>query len=554
MRRQNKILSTQCIKLSSSKSEPNILKSVYNDIPKINGTINDFVWQNLDRWPDKTAVVCAATGHGYTYEQTHRMSISIAASLRAKLRLQNGDVVAVALPNMPEYPCTVLGILEAGCVASLLNPAYTPHELKRLLELVDCKAVVTTAPVYPKVVEALKGSKRRPILVVGHGELPEGALSFTEFAADRAVDTDCLRSARRAPGDLALLPFSSGTSGLPKAVRLTHGSVVAMNQMIYDPDVLAIDEATASFQSAVPAVLPFFHIFGLNAVMMNLLGRGCKLITFPAFEPQLFLETIVKQRVEHLYIVPPMVALLGAHPAASAEALASVRGVVSGAAPLAPEDVQPLLAKNRRLVFRQGYGLTETNGGVSVGGKADRNHAAVGHVFGSCELKVAHPDSLQALGPGQEGEIWVRGPNLMSGYLGSEEEGLVDGWFRTGDLGRYDQRGYLYITDRLKDLIKVKGFQVAPAELEAVLRTHPAVLECGVVGVGVGAGGGRGGEEPLAFVVLRGGEHPSAGALAAYVNARVAPFKRVREVRVVRELPRGPAGKVLRRALRDRYC
>ncbi|CAG4959624.1 unnamed protein product [Parnassius apollo] len=531
------------------------MDGIYNDIPCINSTVNDFVWQNLDRWPDKTAVVCAATGHGYTYAQTHRMSISFAASLRTKLKLKNDDIVAIILPNVPEYPCTVLGVLEAGCIASMMNPAYTAHEFKKQLELIDCKAIITSKLSYPNVAEAIKSLKTKPaVILIDNDGIPEGTIKFAEFAEDMSVDTDCLKSVQRSKKDVAILPFSSGTTGFAKGVVLTHESVVAINQMIYDPDVLAVEEATAKYQSSIPAVLPFFHIFGFNAVMMSLLGRGSKLITFANFNPELFLKTIVQHRVEHLYIVPPMVLFLGKNPAVTPEHLQSLKGIICGAAPLAQSDALAVLNKNKNIIFRQGYGLTETNGGVTVGKKTDTNHSAVGHVFGSCEIKIADLQTQEALGPGKEGEIWVRGPILMKGYFkndkATKEVVTEDGWYKTGDIGKYDEKQYLYVTDRLKELIKVCGFQVPPAEIETILRTHPKIMDCAVVGIPDPITG----EAPKAFVVPQKGATLQPGEVSQYVNDKVAAFKNIKEVQFVEEIPKNPAGKIMRRTLKEKYC
>nr|XP_037873174.1 4-coumarate--CoA ligase 3 isoform X2 [Bombyx mori] len=473
--------------------EKNILTSVYKDIPVTNMTINDFVWQNLDRWPDKTATVCALTGHGYTYAQTHRMSVTFAASLRSKLKLKNDDKVAVILPNLPEYPCTLLGILQAGCVASMMNPVYTSHELKRQLELIDCKAIVSSKISYANIKQALDELKVNvPIILVDNEGLPEGAIKFAELAEDFNVDIDCLKSVQRGPKDVAILPFSSGTTGFPKAVVLDHGGVVALNQMIIDPEIVVIEETTVVF--------------------------------------------------------------LGKHPAVKPEHLAAVKGMISGAAPLSAADAAAVLEKNKNIIFRQGYGLTETNGAVTVGRNDDTNHAAVGHVLGSCEVKVADVNTQEALGAGQEGEIWCRGPNLMSGYYLDEkstrEVMTEDGWYKTGDIGKYDENKYLYVTDRLKELIKVKGFQVPPAELETVIRTHSKVLDCAVLGIPDPVTG----EVPKAFIVPQQGQTLDADELLEYVNSKVAVFKKIKEVQFVEEIPKNSAGKILRKQLKEKYC
>ncbi|KAJ0175987.1 hypothetical protein K1T71_008161 [Dendrolimus kikuchii] len=535
--------------------EPNILTSVYKDIPVTNYTVNDFVWQNLDRWPDKTATVCALTGHGYTYAQTHKMSVTLAASLRKKLKLQNDDKVAIILPNIPEYPCSVLGVLQAGCIASTMNPVYTAHELKRQLEIIDCKCIIASKLSYQNIREALNQMKKNiPIILVDNGDLPEGTINFAELAEDFTIDVDCLKAVQRSPKDVAILPFSSGTTGLPKAVVLSHESVVAMNEMIADPDVIVIEETTATHQSVLPAILPFFHIFGLNVLMMSQMSLGCKLVTMPHFKPELFVQTIVRHKADVLFVVPPMVVFLGKHPAVKPEHLQSIKGVISGAAPLSAEDAVTLLNKNRNIIFRQGYGLTETNGAVAVGRRNCTNHSAVGHALANTEVKIADIKTQNALSVGKEGEIWVRSPSLMSGYYKNEaatREVLTnDGWYKTGDIGKYDENKFLYVTDRLKELIKVKGFQVPPAELENVIRTHPKVLDCAVLGIPDPITG----EVPKAFIVPIPNQSVKSEEILDFVNSKVASFKKIKEVQFIEEIPKTPAGKILRKNLKEKYC
>ncbi|XP_073946391.1 uncharacterized protein isoform X2 [Choristoneura fumiferana] len=538
-----------------SSSEQKILTSVYKDLPKVNYTINDFIWQNLDRWPDKTATVCALTGHGYTYAQTHRMSISFAASLRTKLKLKNDDKVAVILPNMPEYPCALLGVLEAGCIASLMNPAYTAHDLKHQLSKVDCKAIIASKLSYASIKEALSALKINiPIILTDNDDLPEGAIKFAEFAEDFNVNTDCLKSVKRGPNDVAILPFSSGTTGFPKGVVIDHKSAVAMNMQIADPNIVAIKETTATYQSVLPAILPFFHIFGFNALMVNQMYFGVKLVTMPYFKPDLFLQTLTKFKANVLFLVPPMVVFLGKHPAVTPAHMETVHSIISGAAPISSDDAAAIVTKNKNLVFRQGYGLTETNGCITIGRKDDTNHASVGHVIASSEVKIADLQTHEALGPGEEGEIWFRSPNLMRGYYKDEEATkevmTADGWFKTGDIGKYDENKYLYVTDRMKELIKVKGFQVAPAELEAIIRAHPKIADCAVVGVPDPITG----ELPKAFIVPLPNQTVSSEEIMEFVNSKVVSFKKITEVQTIEAIPKNPAGKILRKDLKAKYC
>ncbi|XP_063385012.1 uncharacterized protein LOC134671166 isoform X2 [Cydia fagiglandana] len=632
-------LSIPALKLvirNNSTLEKNILTSVFKDIPKVNYTVPEFVWQNLDRWPDKTATVCAVTGHGYTYAQTHRMSVAFAASLRTKLKLKNDDKVAIILPNLPEYPCALLGTLEAGCIASLMNHAYTAHELQHQLAKIDCQAIIASKLSYASIKEALNALKKDiPVILVDNDNLPEGTIKFAEFAEDFNLCTDCLKSVKRGPDDVAILPFSSGTTGFPKGVVLNHRSVVAMNQQIADPEIVVIEETSETHQAVLPAILPFFHIFGFNALMvnqmylgvklvtmpyfkpelflqtlvkyqasvlflvppmgkmnqmylgvklvtmpyfkpklflqtlvkyqasvlllvppmgkMNQMYLGVKLVTMPYFKPELFLQTLVKYQASVLFLVPPMVVFLGKHPAVQADHLRSVYGVISGAAPVSEADAAAVLRKNPNINFRQGYGLTETNGGIAIGFNTDANHASVGHVFPSSQVKIADIQTQEALPAGKEGEILYRGPNLMQGYYKDEEatrEVFQDGWYKTGDIGKYDDKKYLYVTDRMKELIKVKGFQVAPAELEAIIRTNPKIADCAVLGIPDPVTG----EVPKAFIVTQPNQTISPEELKEYVNSKLVSFKHVKEVQSIDAIPKNPAGKILRKDLKAKYC
>ncbi|CAH2090532.1 unnamed protein product [Euphydryas editha] len=537
-----------------NSTEANILKSVHKDIVTSHQTIRDFAWHNLDRWPDKTLTVCAVTGHGYTYAQTYRMSISFGASLRTKLNLQNDDKVAVILPNVPEYPCVVLGVLEAGCVASLMNPAYTPHELKHQLELIECKVIVSSKLSYSNIMQALKEMKLKIPIILLDNDVPENTIKFAEFAEDMNIDTDCLKKVKRSAKDLAILPFSSGTTGFPKAVELTHENLVHMNEMIFVPEAIGVEEASGSFQSVIPAVLPFYHIFGFNIVMINLMGKGAKLVTLATFKPDIFVEIIAKHKANHMYVVPPMVTFLGKHPAVTPEHLESLRGIICGAAPISSTDASFLLNKNKNIIFRQGYGLTETSGGISIANNTDReHHDSVGQVLAGGEMKIADLETQEALGPGREGEIWCRGKNVMKGYYkndkATKETMTEDGWLKTGDIGKYDEEKFLYVTDRLKELIKVKGFQVPPAELEALLRSHPKIQDCAVVGIPDPISG----EVPKAFVVQAGQDLKKEDVLD-FINSKVVSFKKIKDVQFIDTIPKNTSGKILRKDLKAKYC
>lgn len=288
--------------------------------------------------------------------------------------------------------------------------------------------------------------------------------------------------------------------------------------------------------------------------MINLMGRGAKLVTLATFKPDIFAEIIAKHKANHMYVVPPMVTFLGKHPSVTPEHLESVRGIICGAAPVSSTDAEILLTKNKNIIFRQGYGLTETSGGISVANNTDRDHHdSVGHVFAGGEVKIADLETQEALGPGKEGEIWFRGRNVMKGYYKNEkatkETMTEDGWLKTGDIGKYDEEKFLYTTDRLKELIKVKGFQVPPAELEALLRSHPKIQDCAVIGIPDPISG----EVPKALVVQAGQDLKKEEVLD-FINSKVVAFKRVKDVQFVDSIPKNTSGKILRKDLKAMYC
>lgn len=532
-----------------STNENNILTSVYKNIEPVNVPLHEFLWTNLEKWPNKTVAVCGVTGRSYTYSQTYKMSTSLAASFRNKLKLKPNDAVAVVLPNMPEYPCVMLGIVQAGCIVTTVNPIYTSNEIKIQLQMLDCKAIVSTKLSYQAIAGALQLLQRDIPIIIIDDEVPEGCIKFSEFT-DTSIDTTCLKSVRRSPDDIAIIPFSSGTTGMPKGVVLTHSNVVAINQMISDPEIIAVDETTETHQSVLPAVLPFFHIFGMNVLMMSQMYLGCKMVTMPYFKPDLFLKVLVDYKGTSLFVVPPMAVFLGKHPSVTPAHLASLKSIVCGAAPLSEADADALTKKNNKVIIRQGYGLTETSGALCIGRNTDTNHASVGHALPNCEVKIADLHTGEALSAGQEGEIWFRGPVVMKGYYnneGANEESFHGGWFKTGDIGKYDENKYIYVTDRLKELIKVKGFQVPPAELEAVLRTHPKVLDSAVIGIPDPISG----EKPKAFVVPQPGQNPSEDEIKQYVNSKLISYKNIHKVQFVENIPKNAAGKILRKDLKN---
>ncbi|KAL0879027.1 hypothetical protein ABMA27_003995 [Loxostege sticticalis] len=541
---------------SSAWTQDKIIKTPYNNIEIPNATLYDYVWQNLEKWPEKTMSVCSETGRGYTYEQAFNLSNAFAANLRLKLKIRDGDTVAVMLPNVPDFPLVAMGILGAGGVISTVNPIYTAHEVHRQLLLSAAKVVITMPETMGVVKEALKIAKLDiPIIVIKtNGDpTPEGALCFNELSEDTHVDKSCLKDVRRTPKDISFMPYSSGTTGMPKGVELSHRNLIANFEQMNDINIKNHSDTTATHQDAVMAVLPFFHIYGASAIMFHKMSVGAKIVTMAKFHPEKYLEALKKFKIDVLYVAPPMLLLMGAHPAGTSETYQYLKSVINGAAPLADSDMRRFLNKvKQEFDFRQAYGLTETSPLVLMPPVGVNNLSTVGYPVSNTEAKVVD-ENLNNLGPNETGELLVRGPQVMIGYrenpTANSEVFTEDRWFRTGDLVFADDQGQITITDRLKELIKVKGFQVPPAELEAVLRDHPAVIDAAVIGVPHPTKG----EAPKAFVVLKSGQKAEANEIKEFVKEKVAPFKKIDEIVFVNSIPKSAAGKILRKDLKAQY-
>ncbi|OWR42277.1 AMP dependent coa ligase [Danaus plexippus plexippus] len=522
-----------------------------------NSTLYDYVWMNLDKWPERTLSVCAVSGRGYTYEQAFILSNNFAANLRKKIKLRDGDAVIIMLPNIPDFPLVALGILEAGGVISTVNPLYTAHEVHRQILMSDAKVIVTLAETVDVVRNALRLAKMDiPIIVVkNNGDaLPEGTVAFNELSEDIHVDKSCLKEVRRTPKDICFLPYSSGTTGLPKGVELTNSNIIANCEQLNEPSLKCNEETTATHQDIIVGVLPFFHIYGATVIMFNSIAQGLKIVTLEKFQPDVFIQILEKHKINILYLAPPLVLLMINHSLSSPERFQYLKHIINGAAPVASSDIERLLDKiQRKIRLGSGYGLSETSPVIAMADKASERYDIIGNSMANTEMKIVNED-LKALGPNQLGELLVRGPQVMRGYRNNPESNASaftdDGWFRTGDLATVDESGRLKIADRLKELIKVKGFQVPPAELEALLRDHPAVFDAAVIGVPHPTNG----ESPKAFVALRPGANVNTKELCDFVSEKVASYKRIDDVVILDSIPRSAAGKILRKDLKAKYC
>jgi acyl-CoA synthetase (AMP-forming)/AMP-acid ligase II len=341
--------------------------------------------------------------------------------------------------------------------------------------------------------------------------------------------------------DLIVLPYSSGTTGLPKGVMLTHYNLVA-NLCQTD----GVEEITAADKLA--GVLPFYHIYGMLVILNYSLYQGATVVSMPRFDLEQFLQIIQDYGITRAHLVPPIVLGLAKHPVVERYDLSSLKAIVSAAAPLG-EDLAHACAQRLGCIVKQGYGLTETSPVTHVNpdDPSKIKVGSVGNIIRNTECKIIDTETGEELGVDQEGEVLIRGPQVMKGYLNNPQataETIDDeGWLRTGDVGYVDGDGFLYIVDRVKELIKYKGFQVAPAELEGLLLTHPAVADAAVIP----SPDEEAGEIPKAFVVLKG--EATAEEIMSYVAEQVSPHKKVRRLEFTDEIPKSPTGKILRRVL-----
>ncbi|KAM3960255.1 uncharacterized protein ACR2FA_005733 [Aphomia sociella] len=536
-------------------SKDKVVKSPYKDVVIPDMTVTDYIWQVLDKCPTKTAMICAATKRKYTYEQLYKQSRVLGAKLRKIFKIKDGDAIGIMLPNIPEYPTAIFGILNAGGVVNTYNPLYTAYEVQRQLVLSDIKLMITMPELVPLVKKAIELAKLdiAVIAVNINQDLSEGAVSFKELVEDNNVDLSILRQVNRNTHDVALLPYSSGTTGLPKGVELTNRAIVSNIQQ-QTTDMKLYSYTTETNQDTVLAILPMFHSYGLSVVLLQSLAAGLKVVTLSKFEPSKFLDSLSQLKINILYLAPPTVLFLGSHPQVTSKHLESVRVLISGAAPLSQVDLDKFMGKvKHEFHFGQGYGMTEASPLVTICPKGYKEYQKSGFALPNIELRVVDAD-FENLGPGEVGELLIKGPNLMKGYKNNSEankEVFVDNeWYRSGDMVSVDEAGMLTVADRLKELIKVKGYQVPPAELENVVKEYQAVADAAVVGIPDPLTG----ERPKAFVVLKEGSEVTEQDIINFVSERVAPYKKIKQVMFLDIIPKNPSGKILRRLLKEKYC
>lgn len=498
--------------------------------------LTPFVLRHAARLAAKPALVDGVSGRALTYGQLAEAIERTAAGLAAS-DFGKGDVFAIYAPNCLEYPIAFHAVASLGGIVTTINPAATADELARQLVDAGASRLLTTPELMAKASEAAARAGVREIVVVGEapGAIPFASLASRENPPTVAIDP---------VNDLVALPYSSGTTGLPKGVMLTHANLVAnVAQVAACGLILEAD--------TLIGILPFFHIYGLTVLMNISLAVGATVVVLPRFELESFLTTLERYRVTYASVAPPTVLALAKQDIVDNYDLSRLRMIVSGAAPLSAELTAACSARLGCQIV-QGFGLTEASPVTHVSATSPDaiTLGSVGLLIPNTEAKIVDIATGAELEPGDQGELWVRGPQVMRGYLNRPEATAAmldaDGWLHTGDIGYADAAGNFFVVDRLKELIKYKGYQVAPAELEAVLLTHPAVADAAVIP----SPDEESGEVPKAFVVLN--QPVDADEVLAFVAARVAPYKKVRRLENIDAIPKSASGKILRRLLVER--
>ncbi|KGJ75146.1 AMP-dependent synthetase [Cryobacterium roopkundense] len=515
------------------------------EIPDL--SIYDYLFGDIDEADlDRPAVTDGKSGESTSYRELITQINAVAGALASR-RVAAGTVVGLLSPNSPEFTSVFHGILRAGATVTTLNSLYTAEEIER--QLLDSGAtwLVTVTALLPAAAAAARAlGLDDDHLIVLDGE--EGHPSFAQLLAEDApAPVVRIRPATH----VAVLPFSSGTTARPKGVMLSHTNLVANVQQ-------ARDLIGVVPEDRVLALLPFYHIYGMTVLLNLAFKQRATLVTMAKFDFVDFLRLIQDERCTYVFIAPPIAVAVAKHPLIDSYDLSSVHTILSGAAPL---DGALAAAVASRLDCRvlQGYGMTEASP-VTHLIPIDAPHlsrASVGVTLPNMECKLVSTETgeeieLPAEGVSERGELLVRGPNVMLGYLGNVEATRhaidAEGFLHTGDIATVSALGEVTIVDRSKELIKYKGYQIAPAELEALLLTHPHVNDAAVIGVNDEDGQ----EIPKAFVVIVAEAGVTGEDIMTFVAERVAPHKKVRRVEFIEAIPKTASGKILRKDLRAR--
>ncbi|XP_035902710.1 4-coumarate--CoA ligase 1 [Anopheles stephensi] len=513
------------------------------------GSLGMYLMKRLMRHGDNVAVIDGVYSSELRYLELLETGVRLAEGLRSEAGLRAGDVVGIISENRLEFPVALYASFFANAAVAPINLTYTEREFEHALNLSKPTILFISPYSAERVVPVARKHRHfiKHIFLFGDENSfgPDVVLYDDFFSRTSAINPYYFRpEPTNMEEHVALIMCSSGTTGLPKGVQLTQRNVIA------SVSLLTMLEASFEVPTVVLSVIPWFHAFGC-LTLINVICNKLKLVFLPKFEEGLFLSCIENYRCSFVFVVPPLMVFLAKHPLVDNYDLSSVDTLLCGAAPLSRET--EMLVRKRLGVKHvlQGYGMSETTLAMLVQTNDSKKSGSVGKLQVGTMAKVVDISSGKLLGPNAPGELYFKGTQIMKGYIGNEtatnETIDKNGWLRTGDIGYYDEDGEFFIVDRLKELIKYKGFQVPPAEIEAILLTNPKIKDAGVVGLPDEAAG----ELPMAFVVKQPGTNLTEQEVQRYVADRASPAKRLHGgVRFVAEIPKNVSGKILRRELR----
>ncbi|EXB31005.1 4-coumarate--CoA ligase-like 6 [Morus notabilis] len=491
-----------------------------------------------------SALIDASSGVSIPYSELYSSVKSMASGLHST-GVTKGDVVLVMLPNSIYFPVVLLGVLHSGAIFTPMNPLSSVTEIEK--RVADCKPCL--AFTVPEKVDIFR---KLGVAAIGVPDQNVSLGDFLDFSKLISSDYNLASRPLIMQEDTAAIMYSSGTTGLSKGVVLSHGNFIAMIELFVRFEASQYDYPSSEI--VYLAVLPMFHVYGLAYFAMGLFSLGSTVVVMRKFDMNEVARAVEKYRVTHIAAVPPILtALTKAAKNNGGKSFRSLKQVSSGAAPPSRKMIEELVQVFPHVDFIQGYGMTESTaiGTRGFNTKNCRDYSSAGLLAPNTQAKVVDWKTGSLLPPGNSGELWLRGPGVMKGYLNNDSTTMSsidkDGWLRTGDIAYFDQNGYLYIVDRLKEMIKYKGFQIAPADLEAVLASHPEILDVGVTAVMDEDCG----EIPVAFVVRKQGSSLCHEDVINHVARQVAPYKKIRKVVFTNSIPKSPAGKILRRELRE---
>nr|XP_043629795.1 probable CoA ligase CCL5 [Erigeron canadensis] len=494
----------------------------------------------------KVAYIDASTGQRLTFSDVWKAVESVSSSL-SELGIRKGDVVLLLSPNSIFFPIVCLSVMSIGAIITTTNPLNLNTEINKQIKDSKPKLAFTTLELFSKLRDS-----NLPVVLITPNE------KFLDTTTTKVVTTleemmsrkpkNKITKERVTQDDTATLLYSSGTTGASKGVISSHRNLIAMVQTVIGRFNLEVQQ-----QQTFLCTVPMFHIYGLVAFATGLIASGATIVVLSKFEMHEMLSSIGTYNVSYLPLVPPILVALvnNAEQIRAKYDLTSLKWVLSGGAPLSKELTEGFMEKYPGVTIMQGYGLTESTG---IGASTDnidesRRYGTAGMLSSNMEARIVDPETGEALPVNRTGELWLKGPTIMKGYFSNAEAtaSTLDstGWLRTGDLCYIDEDGFIFVVDRLKELIKYKGYQVPPAELEALLLTHPEIDDCAVIPFPDKDVG----QFPMAYVVRKNGSNLSDKEIMDFVSKQVAPYKRIRRVAFIGSVPKNPSGKILRKDL-----